>query len=135
MGLPASEQFVLSAIESDLRITDPELIIAFAPFTSVTYRASMPVTEQLDTVLPPASATGIGRRRKTGSELVLVLAILFLVGALLAAGAAIAFQGRHNNGTGCRPGYSGQDPGTQPRGAPAHGFAGTSAGQSQHSGP
>jgi hypothetical protein len=129
MGLPASEQFVLSAIESDLRTTDPELIIAFASFTSVTYRASMPVTEQLDTVLPPASATGIGRRRKIGSEFVLVLAILFLVGALLAAGAVLAFQGRHNNGTGCRAGYTG----IQPGGAAAHGCAGTSPGQSQHS--
>jgi len=134
MGLPASEQFVLSSIESDLRITDPELIIAFASFTSVTYQASMPVTEQLDTVLPPAGATGTGRRRKAGSEFILVLAILFLVGALLAAGAAIAFQGRHHDGTGCRAGYSGQDTGIQPGGAAAHGCAGTSPGQSQHSG-
>ena len=51
----------------------------------------MPVTEQLGTVLPPAGATGIGRRRRTGAEFVLVLAMLFLVGALLAAGTVIAF--------------------------------------------
>jgi hypothetical protein len=94
----------------------------------------MPATERLDTVLPPASATGIGRRRKTGTEFAVVLAILFLVGALLAAGALMVFQGRHHNGTACRAGYCCQDTGIQPGGATAHGCAGTSPGQSQHSG-
>ncbi len=91
MGLPASEQFVLSAIENELQTTDPELTIAFASFTSVTYAARMPVTEQLGTVRPLAGVTGIGRRRRTGMDFVLVLAMLFIVGVLLAAGTVIVF--------------------------------------------
>jgi hypothetical protein len=91
MGLPASEQFVLSAIENELQTTDPELTIAFASFTSVTYAARMPVTEQLGTVRPLAGVMGTGRRRRTCMDFVLVLAMLFIVGALLAAGTVIAF--------------------------------------------
>lgn len=91
MGLPASEQFVLSAIENELRTTDPELTIAFASFTSGTYTARMPVTEQLGTVHPLARVTGIARRRKTGMDFVLILAMLFIAIALLAAGTVIVF--------------------------------------------
>ena len=134
MGLPASEQFVLSAIESELQTTDPELAIAFASFTSVTHRASMPVTEQLGTVLPPAGARTSGAGEGLAWKFVLVLAMLFIVGALLAAGTVMAFQGRHQNGTGCQAGYCCHNTGIQAGGPAGHGCAGTSSEQSQHSG-
>ena len=91
MGLPASEQFVLSAIENELQTTDPELTIAFASFTRRAYTAQMPVTEQLGTVRPLAGVTSIRRGRRTGLDFVLVLAMLFIFGALLAVGTVIVF--------------------------------------------
>src|SRR5260370_35470991 len=84
MGLPASEQFVLSVIEDELQTTDPELSIAFASFTSVTYAASMPGTEQLGTVRAAAAVTGTGRRRRTCLNPVLGLPMTLIVGALRA---------------------------------------------------
>jgi hypothetical protein len=91
MGLPASEQFVLSAIENELQTTDPELTIAFASFARGTDTAQMPVTEQLGTGRPLAGVTSIGRERRTGMDFVLVLAMLFVFGALLAVGTVIVF--------------------------------------------
>ncbi len=47
MGLPASEQRVLDAIENDLRITDQQLAAAFAAFTRFASGMHMPGPERL----------------------------------------------------------------------------------------
>jgi hypothetical protein len=47
MALPASQQRVLDAIESELRIADPKLIRAFEAFGSVTGTAGRPSAERL----------------------------------------------------------------------------------------
>jgi hypothetical protein len=47
MGLPASEQRVLDTIENDLRITDRQLMAAFAAFTRFASGTRMPRPERL----------------------------------------------------------------------------------------
>jgi hypothetical protein len=62
MALPASQQRVLDAIESELRIADPKLIRAFAAFNSVTSTAGMPPAEQ-----PRQRRARAGRHRRPRS--------------------------------------------------------------------
>jgi hypothetical protein len=47
MGLTPGQRQILDAIENELRITDPGLIIMFRAFTSVTRYQGMPSIEQL----------------------------------------------------------------------------------------
>ena len=92
MGLPASEQFVLDTIECELRNADPQLVSAFAAFTSVTRKAALPATEQLGSRHSPAAITGRRRTQKTGMPFLLRLSMLFVIGALLAIGMVAAIS-------------------------------------------
>ena len=62
MGLPASEQRLLDAIENGLQ-EDPDLMHVFTSFTSVTRGLGTPATEQLNKRFITA---GLGRWRAAG---------------------------------------------------------------------
>jgi hypothetical protein len=92
MGLPASEQLVLDTIEYELRNADPQLASAFAAFTSVTRKAALPATEQLGSRQSPTAIPGCRRTEKAGVPFALRLAMLFVIGALLAFGMVAALS-------------------------------------------
>jgi hypothetical protein len=92
MGLRASEQLVLDMIEHDLRNTDPQLASAFAAFTSVTRKAGVPATEQLGSWHSPTAIPGCRRTGKAGMPFALRLAMLFVIGAMLAFGMVAALS-------------------------------------------
>jgi hypothetical protein len=92
MGLPAGEQLVLDTIDYELRNADPQLASAFAAFTSVTRKAGLPATEQLGSRHSPSAIPGCGRPEKAGLPFVLRLALLFVIGALLAVAMVAAFS-------------------------------------------
>ena len=92
MGLPASEQLALDTIACELRNADPQLASAFAAFTSVTRKAGLPATEQLGSRHSPTVIPGCRRTEKTGMPFVLRLAMLFVIGALLAVGMVAALS-------------------------------------------
>jgi hypothetical protein len=92
MGLPASEKLVLDTIACELRNADPQLASAFAAFTSVTRKASLPETEQLGSRHSPTAVPGGGRTDKTGLSFVLRLTMLFVIGALLAVAMVAALS-------------------------------------------
>jgi hypothetical protein len=113
MSLKASEQIVLDVIEHNLRVADPELSIAFESFTSVTANAALPESEQLSGQQKPAAApAGQGPQAAQGPEpakitFAMRLAILFLVGMVLAGTVLALFSGpRHTSCTGSRPALS-----------------------------
>ena len=68
MGLPASEQRVLDTIENDLRITDRQLMAAFAAFTRFASGTCMPRPERLSAwrrLITRLRGRRIGRLRLT----------------------------------------------------------------------
>jgi len=106
MSLKASEQIVLDVIEHNLRVADPELSIAFESFTSVTANAALPESEQLSGQQKPAAVpAGQGPQGSEGPEpakitFAMRLAILFLVGMVLAGTVLALFSGpRHTSCT------------------------------------
>jgi hypothetical protein len=92
MGLPASEQLALDTIAYELMNADPQLASAFAAFTSITRKAGLPATEQLGSRRSPAAIAGRRRTEKAGMSFVLRLAMLFVIGALLAVGMVAALS-------------------------------------------
>ena len=98
MSLKASEQIVLDAIEHNLRATDPELSIAFESFTTVTANMALPASEQLD-----APQKSVVTPDGQGAEPVKItfsmrLAIIFLVGMVLAGTVLALFSGGRQGG-------------------------------------
>lgn len=88
MALPASQQRVLDAIESELRIADPKLIGAFAAFGGVTGTAGRPPAEHL---MRRRARTGRHRRPRSGRRPailawvigVVVVSLLMTAGVML----------------------------------------------------
>jgi len=68
MGLPASQQRILEAIQSDLRATDPVLFGLLLAFASVTRKAHMPAAEQLasDSLFRRSRRAGLILKREEG---------------------------------------------------------------------
>jgi hypothetical protein len=98
MSLKASEQIVLDAIEHNLRTADPELTIAFESFTAVTGHSKLPESEQLGGSQKPAvKPEGQGAER-TRMTFAMWLAILFLVGMVLAGTVLALFSGGRESG-------------------------------------
>ncbi|HTZ92981.1 MAG TPA: hypothetical protein VMB74_11345 [Streptosporangiaceae bacterium] len=98
MSLKASEQIALDAIEHNLRTADPELTIAFESFATVTAHAALPASEQLSgswkaTVRPPEE---VPEPKKL--SFAMRLAIIFLVGMVLAGTALALFSGGRQGG-------------------------------------
>jgi hypothetical protein len=111
MSLKASEQIALDAIEHYLRTADPELTIAFDSFASVTANARLPESEQLGgsqkpALKPPESRQGpdCPSTERTKLTFTMWLAILFLVGMVLAGMVLALFSGGRESGC---PGASG----------------------------
>jgi hypothetical protein len=111
MSLRASEQIALDAIEHYLRTADPELTIAFESFASVTANARLPESEQLGgsqkpAIKPPDDRQGPGcpNPERTKVTFTMWLAILFLVGMVLAGMVLALFSG--GRASGC-PGATG----------------------------
>jgi hypothetical protein len=119
MSLKASEQIVLDAIEHNLRTADPELSIAFESFASVTAHLGLPESEQLGGSGKPAvkpsgqrvkpEAQGVqpaGQRVKPAGQgaertkitFAMWLAILFLVGMVLAGTVLALFSPARQSG-------------------------------------
>ena len=112
MSLKASEQIALDAIEHYLRAADPELSIAFESFASVTGHAKLPESEQLGGGLgqlggsrTPAIKPPDGRQGPEGPNMerakltfTMWLAILFLVGMVLAGMVLALFSGGRESG-------------------------------------
>jgi hypothetical protein len=92
MSLPASEQLALDLIEYELRNADPQLASAFAAFTSVTRKAGLPATEQLGSRNSPTAIPGRRHTEKAGFPFALRLAMLFVIGVLLAVGMVAALS-------------------------------------------
>ena len=90
MGLSVIEQLLLDGIENRLAATDPELIGSFAAFSCVTRQAGLPVTEQLSGRDARTAPRDCRRGPRPGVAFGLRLALIFLVGTLVAAGAVIA---------------------------------------------
>ena len=90
MGLSVVEQLLLDGIESRLAATDPELIGSFAAFSCVTRQAGLPVTEQLSGQDARAAPLPCGPTPKPVMAFALRLALIFLIGVLVAAAAVIA---------------------------------------------
>jgi hypothetical protein len=90
VGLSVIEQLLLDGIESRLAATDPELIGSFAAFSCVTRQAGLPATEQLSGRDARAAAQDGSRTPRPGVAFALRLFLIFLIGALVAAGAVIA---------------------------------------------
>jgi hypothetical protein len=105
MSLKASEQIVLDVIEHNLRAADPELSVAFESFTTVTAHAALPESEQLSGQHKPTAETASrGPQGPQGPEpakitFAMRLAILFLVGMVLAGTVLALFSGPR--GSGC----------------------------------
>jgi hypothetical protein len=100
MSLKASEQIALDAIEHYLRTADPELTIAFESFASVTAHARLPESEQLGgsqkpAIKPPERYQGpeCPNTERTKLTFTMWLAILFLVGMVLAGMVLALFSG------------------------------------------
>jgi hypothetical protein len=104
MSLKASEQIVLDAIEHYLRTADPELTIAFESFATVTANMELPESEQLGTSQQPAVEPDSHIAERTKITFTMWLAILFLVGMVLAGTVLALFSGGRQ--TGC-PGATG----------------------------
>jgi hypothetical protein len=98
MSLKASEQIVLDAIEHYLRTTDPELTIAFESFTTVTANMALPESEQLGAFQQPAVKPDINGPERTKITFTMWLAILFLVGMVLAGTVLALFSGARQSG-------------------------------------
>ena len=105
MSLKASEQIVLDAIEHYLRTADPELTIAFESFTTVTANMALPESEQLGASQMPAVKPGNPVPERTKITFTAWLAILFLVGMVLAGTVLALFSGGRQSGC---PGATGQ---------------------------
>jgi hypothetical protein len=101
MSLKASEQIVLDAIEHHLRTADPELAIAFESFTTVTANMALPESEQLGAAQQPAVTPDISGPERTKITFTMWLAILFLVGMVLAGTVLALFSGARQGGSGC----------------------------------
>ena len=100
MSLKASEQIALDAIEHYLRTSDPELSIAFESFASVTAHTQLPESEQLGKSQTPAIKQPDDREgpdgpapERTRLTFTMWLAILFLVGMVLAGMVLALFSG------------------------------------------
>jgi hypothetical protein len=105
MSLKASEQIALDAIEHYLRTADPELRIAFDSFASVTANARFPESEQLGASPKPAIKPQERRQgpvcpntERTKLTFTMWLAILFLVGMVLAGMVLALFSGGRESG-------------------------------------
>jgi hypothetical protein len=101
MSLKASEQIALDAIEHNLRTADPELTIAFESFASVTGHAELPQSEQLGgSRKPPVRPDGPGGARAEPAKITFAmrLAIIFLVGMVLAGTVLALFSGTRQSG-------------------------------------
>jgi hypothetical protein len=105
MSLKASEQIALDAIEHYLRTAEPELSIAFDSFASVTANARLPESEQLGgpqkpAIMPPERRQGpdCPNTERTKLTFTMWLAILFLVGMVLAGMVLALFSGGRESG-------------------------------------
>jgi len=98
MSLKASEQIVLDAIEHHLRIADPELTIAFECFAAVTANMALPDSEQLGAAQKPAIKPDNQVAERTKITFTMWLAILFLVGMVLAGTVLALFSGVRQSG-------------------------------------
>lgn len=98
MSLKASEQIVLDAIEHNLRTADPELTIAFESFTTVTANAELPKSEQLDGPRKVAVRPDGQGAEPAKISFAMRLAIIFLVGMVLAGTALALFSGGRQSG-------------------------------------
>jgi hypothetical protein len=90
VGLSVIEQLLLDGIENRLAATDPELIGSFAAFSCVTRQAGLPVTEQLSGRDARTAPRDCRRTPRPAVAFALRLFLIFLVGALVAAGVVIA---------------------------------------------
>jgi len=106
MSLKASEQIALDAIEHYLRTADPELTIAFESFTTVTANTALPESERLGASHKQAVKPDNHVAERTKISFTMWLAILFLVGMVL-AGTVLALFSGGRQGSGC-PGATGQ---------------------------
>jgi hypothetical protein len=105
MSLKASEQIVLDSIEHYLRTADPELTIAFESFATVTANMELPESEQLGaSQKQPAVEPDSHGAEPAKITFTMWLAILFLVGMVLAGTVLALFSGGRQ--TGC-PGATG----------------------------
>jgi hypothetical protein len=98
MSLKASEQIVLDAIEHNLRTADPELTIAFESFATVTAHAALPASEQLSGPWKPAVRPPDEIPEPKKLSFAMRLAIIFLVGMVLAGTALALFSGGRQGG-------------------------------------
>jgi hypothetical protein len=98
MSLKASEQIVLDAIEHHLRTSDPELTIAFESFTTVTANMGLPESEQLGASQKPAVKPDDQGPERTKITFTMWLAILFLIGMVLAGTVLALFSGGRASG-------------------------------------
>jgi hypothetical protein len=98
MSLKASEQIVLDAIEHYLRTADPELTIAFESFATVTANMALPESEQLGASQVPAVKPDNQVAERTKVTFTMWLAILFLVGMVLAGTVLALFSGGREGG-------------------------------------
>ncbi len=98
MSLKASEQIALDAIEHNLRTADPELTIAFESFATVTAHAALPASEQLSGSWKPAVRPSDEVPEPKKLSFAMRLAIIFLVGMVLAGTALALFSGGRQSG-------------------------------------
>ena len=98
MSLKASEQIVLDAIEHNLRTADPELSIAFESFATVTANTALPQSEQLGGSRMPAVRPDGQGEEPAKISFAMRLAIIFLVGMVLAGTALALFSGGRQAG-------------------------------------
>src|SRR5262245_62087479 len=104
MSLKASEQIVLDAIEHNLRTADPELTIAFESFTSVTGNTELPESERLGGPRNPTVRPSGQCAEPAKTTVAMRLAILFLVGMVLAGTVLALFSGGRQSGCPRPPG-------------------------------
>jgi hypothetical protein len=97
VSLSLNEQIVLDRIENELAAADPELTGAFAAFFSVTWYTHLPLTEQMAERDARTAIQSCGRKGRPGPAFALRLALFFLMGALLAAGAMTAWSAMRGN--------------------------------------
>ena len=98
MSLRASEQIVLDAIEHNLRAADPELAIAFESFTTVTANMALPASEQLGGPQKLAETPAEQDAEPAKITFSMRLAILFLVGMVVAGTVLALFSGARPGG-------------------------------------
>ena len=91
MALPTSQQRILDAMESDLRITDPQLTCAFAAFSTAAREARMPAAERLSGPFRRMArrTSRRGRRSVFPGWMYALVAVVLLV----ASGAALSLSG------------------------------------------